>query len=759
MKLLPTKIDSKHLLWGFSALLSATLCFFSSDVLAQSLKKHDDMTPRHPVPAAESVILMPNRIAVPPMYRGQVQLKNHEVSVSVSHHVATTTVTQSFYNECHRGLEAQYLFPLPENAQVTNMTLTVNGKTLEPKLLGKDEARTEYLTILHQMIDPGLLEYMDNKTIKLSVGPFFPKETKTIKITYQQPLKTDGGLTKYQYYWGNTSGNTASIAEKASLNLNLETEASLKTIYSPSHTVKTERVGANKATVSLSLDAAQRTNSNAFVLYFNESQDKVALGQLAYEPKGKEDGYFLLTLRSPLSAEKQSVISKNIVLILDNSGSMAGDKLKQAKEALVYILKHLNPADRFNVVVFNSDVRHFKKELQTASPETIKEAVQYVEAIHDEASTNIEEALKEGFGQIPNDPERPDYVVFLTDGEPTVGVTDTPGLIKIANEANKHHAKVFPFGVGYDVRTPLLNQLASDHHGSPTYVEPNENLELVLSQFYNKMTSPVLTDVSVQFDGDITVDRMYPKHLDDLFIGSEMVVLGRYHGKNPKGTVVLKGQSAGKPVSYSYPFDWTQAGNSHSFMPKLWAGRRIGGLLTEIADHGENNELKNEIIALSKQYAIITPYTSYLAVEKDADGRRDRALAPGAAPMSSMADMTAQTGVGNVKAYKAMNKIQQQANVQEMEEAQTGSIQRKQVQTVQNKTFVQNEAGVWVDTAYEMTQAQNPNLKPQQIAFGSDEYVQLLKDHPDWLPYLALGQEVLIVSDQNEAIQIVLPKS
>ncbi len=726
-------------------------------------------------PVGMPVTLLPDRIILPPQLSSGVVMTAYDVDTRIKDNVATTTVTQTYKNTSGQTLEARYLFPLPTDANFSSLTLTVNGKTLEGKILEKEEARNTYQEIVRKLIDPGLLEYLDDKTVQLSIAPFFAGESKEVRLSYTQVLKQDGGLYKYTYYLGNQMPGTINRPAPAdfrcirwpchpappqpdpssspglNLAIELKTTQTLKTIYSPSHDPKINRTDAHHAMAKLNIPPKAALTEKNFVLYFSQDNSAMTLNSLNYKKAG-EDGYFLMTVRPP-EAVKTEILPKDVVLVLDTSGSMGGDKIRQAKEALKAIINRLRPEDRFSLLQFNTDVSVFKNELTPASPANRQAALDYVENLEASGSTNIEMALKDGFAQLKNhDPKRPAYMIFLTDGEPTVGVTDTDGLVKIGKEANRYEGRLFNFGVGYNLNAVLLDKLSEGNHGSATYVEPNENLELAMTGFYKKIESPVLTDAELSFEG-VQVSKLYPAKLGDLFAGSEVVLLGRYKG-GPQGTAKLTGKMGGSTHTYVFPLRWSDS-TSHGYLPRLWAGRRIAYLLDSIRQNGENAELKNEVIALSKQYGIITPYTSFLAQEPE---RQDRPgmggggnPPPAVMPMASQAAMDASSGQRAVQFSKQLDALKTQASAQAMNEAQD-NLATTTVQTVNGKTFVLSK-NIWTDTAYDAkTQG-----KPQTVAFGTDAYFKLLTDQPELAPYFSLGEQVIVVLN-GKAYQ-VLPAS
>lgn len=744
------------------------------------------------IPTSDEIYLMPWRIIAPRSATPVIELKKYKVDVSVKDNIATTSIDQTFVNRSNRTLEAKYLYPLPEDANFSTFTLTINGKAIEGQIMEKDKARQTYTEIVRKLIDPGLLEYLDSRTVQASVAPIMPGEEKVIHLSYTQLLKQDGGLYRYQYPLGGKE-NANMVPQDTGLSIKLQTTQPLKTLYSPSHTPKIDRDGDKGGSVSLNLNDPAVLAQKAFVLYYSQDNQTISLNSLAYKKSGDDDGYFLMTLRSPLSVAKKDILAKDIILVLDTSGSMSGQKIVQAKDALKYIVNHLQPTDRFNIVQFNTDVSTLKAEPVPATAENVKAALAYVDELQASGSTNIEDAIKTGFSQLKGGSTRPGYMIFLTDGEPTVGITDTEGLMKVAEKANTRNTRIFTFGVGYDVKTILLSKLAGTYHGSATFVEPEENLELALTSFYNKIVSPVLTDVQVDFS-NLEVSRIYPAEVGDLFAGSEVILLGRFkHGGD--GKIVLSGKSGKDTQTFSYPVKWEGGDNTqHAYLPRLWAGRRIGALLDNIRQNGENAENKEEVISLSKKYGIITPYTSFLAMEPqyakekdmlDGHSRNSHQIsAPGSAPApmapkmssrnlggisgGSSADTTMSSPLGisddlkndsgrsAVRTQKALGKIQQQANAQALEEAQSASGaggSGLMIQTLGEKTFMLKE-GVWTDTTYDEAK----NGKPQQVTFGTDAYFKLLGEKPELVKYFSLGQQVLVVID-GKAYQVVSPQT
>ncbi|MDR2725818.1 MAG: VWA domain-containing protein, partial [Candidatus Adiutrix sp.] len=317
-------------------------------------------------------------------------------------------------------------------------------------------------------------------------------------------------------------------------------------------------------------------------------------------------------------------------------------KFTQARAALRFILERLEPRDNFNLVDYNSQVFTWKPELMDMSPENRRSALAYVDNLRSGGGTNIEEALTTAFKMI-GDPDQPNYIIFLTDGQPTVGEQNEMRLAELARKANPQSAvRLFSFGVGYDVNARLLDRLSGQAGGSTVFVSPDEDLEIKVSSFFSRLTSPVL--VRPKLASRRPVNRVLPDRLPDLFAGQQMAAVGRYPAGGPN-TFTLTGLSGDKTEKFQYQASLaTGPVPDGPFIASLWAQRRIGEIIDQLdlADGRPNKELVDELVKLSKKYGILTPYTSFLALENQ-NITRNESLAPLAAENLSIMGMT--TGV------------------------------------------------------------------------------------------------------------------
>lgn len=551
-----------------------------------------------------------------PSYR----VKELSVQANVRGQVAEVQVSQAFVNTGPATMEVQFCFPLPYDGAVSELTLLVDGQEFPARLLPADEARALYESIVRKNRDPALLEWIGSGMFRTSVFPVPPGQERKVSLKYTQLLRQSQQLTDFLFPLS-TARYTSQPVESVQFRVAIEAPADLKSVYSPTHAVEVERPDARHAVVKYS--ASQVVPDSDFRLFYDVAEGPVGASVLSYRPAADQEGYFLLLASPQVRRIDQQPAAKNIVFVLDRSGSMEGQKIEQARSALTYVLNNLREGDRFNIVAYDSDVESFRPELQAFAPETRAAAVGFVNGIYAGGGTNIAAALQAGLSQFLG-AEGPCYLMFLTDGLPTVGETNESKLVAASKQANPGRVRVISFGVGYDVNSRLLDRLSREHFGQSEYVRPEENLEVHVRRLYQKISSPVLTEVTVDIAFDSppdaeqgpAVSRMYPAAVYDLFAGEQLVLVGRYRAAGA-AKITIAGTLGGERQSCDFPAQFAAATQdaSLSFVEKLWAMRRIGEIIDELDLHGKNDELVRELVALSTKHGIITPYTSFLADE------------------------------------------------------------------------------------------------------------------------------------------------
>lgn len=541
-----------------------------------------------------------------------LEVRFHRVEANVRDQVASTTVDQEFYNPNDRQFEGTYVFPVPAGTHLDKFSMEVNGQQVAAELLSADKARQIYEDIVRRHRDPALLEYVGRDLFKVRIFPIEPHSAKRIRLAYSQLLKSDAGLISYLYPL-NTEKFSARPIPTISLKLELESGRPLKAIYSPSHKVEVRRHGDNRATVGF--EANDVKPDTDFQLFFATERGDLGLN-LMTSRTGPDDGYFLLLAAPAFEVKERKVVAKDIALVLDTSGSMTGKKLEQAKKALLFCLDNLNAADRFELVRFATDSEMAFGSLVEATETNRDRARRFVQELKPLGGTALRDALVSALKTRPATSDRPYFIIFLTDGLPTVGETDNDRIVAAVREASGAGTRVFCFGIGSDVNTHLLDRVTETTRAVSAYVLPDEDLEVKVSSFFTKIKEPVLANVRLAFPEAVTVSKLYPSPMPDLFKGEQVVLAGRYRGHGA-GKLVLEGTVNGTTHQSSFDVHFPLSTPAQEFIPRLWATRRIGYLLDEIRLRGESAELRDEVTELARRYGIVTPYTAYLIHEDE----------------------------------------------------------------------------------------------------------------------------------------------
>ena len=694
--------------------------------------------------------------------RNPLETRSHTAEITIKGAVAQVAVNAVFYNPNPYVMEGTYFFPLEANASVDSFEMDINGKMVKGELLDADKARGIYEGIVRQMKDPGLLEFVGTKMLKCRVYPMNPNSETKVKLNYSLALKAEGGLYEFTYPFRSAKPEAGSIGSVA-LRVKVEQPDGIKTVYCPTHQVDVKRTSDKEAT--LGFEGSKIDPERDFKLYFSTSKKDVGVSVIAHKPAA-EDGYFLLSVTPSVEEKASEAQPKSIIFVLDTSGSMAGEKIDQAKGALRYCVNSLKAEDMFGLITFATEPSSFRDTLLAASKENVKAAQEFIDKIEARGGTAIHDALALALKTIKGAKGLP-MIVFLTDGLPTIGETNTETILKAIGGANAEKARLFVFGVGYDVNTELLDRLAGDNRATSDYVTPKENIEVKVSSFYQKVANPVLSDLKLDIPGLKTLD-VYPKTLPDLFRGSQLMLLGRYQGGGAKA-IKLSGTVGGKPQEFVYETTFAETADN-GFLPRLWAVRKVSYLLDEIRLRGKNKELEDEIVKLGKQYGIVTPYTSFLVVEdgarpqlaqrlrEDRDGwanapregrgaversldlRKEQSGAAPAAPAPGKAGGGHRLG---------LNYGDDKAKDMELDKAAAATIV-----SIGDKTFYRKADGFLHDSLYDEA---THKAKLIEVKPFSDEYFALLKKHSSIGIYLAKNEPIIIVIE-GQAYKITKEK-
>ncbi|MFL6374315.1 MAG: VIT and vWA domain-containing protein [Pyrinomonadaceae bacterium] len=695
-------------------------------------------------------------------------VKSINIDVKINAQVATTHVEQVFRNDTPYTLEGTYFFPIPETASIIEFAIWENGKKLVGEVRSREEARRIYDEIVRRQRDPGLLEYAGKNLFQASIFPIPPNSDKKLELTYSEVLKADSGTVAYKYplgtgrnlwqspgphpIWEDTTGTGDPMPRRGtqqfgtvSGSIQISGQQAITNIYSPTHTIDVKRKGETGASVSFE----SKNNDSDFQLFYGVSNKDFGVSLITFREPGK-DGYFLLMLSPKDDVAERELVQKDIIFVLDTSGSMADEgKIDKAKKALLFGIKTLHEGDRFNVINFAGEEHLMERGLINADAAGKRRGEEFVNRLQPSGGTNINDALLSSIKAFsdnrPDRNGRPKMLVFMTDGLPTVGETNTERIIANLQKEKGIDIRIFPFGFGYDVNTTLLDRLGSENNGISDYVQPKEDLEIKVSNFFQRVSSPVLSNLDLDF-GPVLTEYMYPRKITDLFRGMQLTIIGRYKNSNDLRNITLKltGKVANETRTFNYAgLDFPSRTDENDFLPRLWASRRVGWLLESIRTNGETKETRDEVVELGTRYGLVTPYTSYLATDGSmANVRRDQ---PMAADMASTGTrkVAEQSGSGAVALSMQQNRMQQNATLDGADKDEKERIvlrNSRQNQFVANKNFV-NTDGVWIDSDY----TADTRLPVVELKFMSDEYFRLASSDPELAQYLSLGDQVTVV--------------
>jgi Ca-activated chloride channel family protein len=610
--------------------------------------------------------------------------------------------------------EGRIVFPVPAGSSVTDLVLSGGPETLEGRLLDADDATLIYEDIVRRLIDPALLRSLEGDLYEVRAFPVPPGEERAVSFTVTTPLLAEGQEAVVSVPWSRMSPRPA--AGRVSVDVDVPWE--VRSALAPGFELDEERIAEGALELGWE-STASWTPDTDFRLHLSGGEGLVDTRLLAHREAG-EDGYFSLLFAPIVDADES--VARDIVLVIDRSGSMEGEKMQQAIDAAEYVLAHLGADDRFAVVDFSRSIRTFDDELRPASD--AQAGIDYVRDIDSGGNTNISGALEEGMGFLEG--KRPGTVIFLTDGLPTVGIDSPDGILEVAERAAPERTQLFAFGVGYDVDTILLDGLAQAFVGSSHYVAPEQHIDTEVAKLFEQVSTPVLSDVVISIDGVETWD-LAPAEVPGIFAGNQALLTGRYSGAG-EATVTVTGDAASGRETFVYEVDFPERANEDPAIAQLWAQRRVADLLTELRIEGPRDSLIEEIVDVATQFGIVTPYTAYLAEEPELALRDEEAMDLFSEQSAALAEAPA-AGQAAVERAKAVDDLR-------AGNAISAAPGGEAVQTLGTHAFYQVD-GAWTREDYET------GTEAPEVEVGSPAFLALIGESPEIAEAAALGERVI----------------
>lgn len=541
-----------------------------------------------------------------------VEVTQVEARIDIADQVATTTLDIALRNPTPRPQESELLVPVPSGAVLKSFAFEGGSSEGTAKLLPREEARRIYDSIVAQTRDPALLEFVGHSVVKSSVFPVPANGTQKVRVTYEQLLEADGA--RLDYVLPRSEAVEYTVPWK--LSMRVKSTSRVASVYSPSHEISTKQPDANTASIS-----CETKDPGAFrVSLLREAKDEMTASLLAYPDPKIGGGYFLVMIAPPKPRADAKPILREVTLVIDRSGSMAGPKLDQVKAAALQVIEGLNDGEGFNLIVYNEAVEMFAAQPVVKNATTTQQARDYISALRVSGGTNIHDSVVEALRQKPLEGMLP-LVLFLTDGLPTIGQTSEKAIREAVAKGNPHQRRVFTFGVGVDVNTPLLSRIARETRASAEFVLPKEDVEVKVGRVFERLRGPLLTRPELHVvDDPNRVSDLIPSPLPDVFTGEQILLSGTYRG-DALLHFQLHGDAADGRRKFDFTFNLDKASTANAFVARLWASSKIAVLSEAIRDLGADGatanttELVNEIVRLSTQFGILTEYTAFLAEE------------------------------------------------------------------------------------------------------------------------------------------------
>lgn len=547
---------------------------------------------------------------------GLLEIKEHDVAVTINDGIAVTKVTEVFHNTESRQVEALYTFPVPKGASVANFSMWINGKEMVGEVLEKKKAREIYESYKQTRKDPGLLEQVDYKTFELRIFPIAPNADQKVQITYYQELDFDHDWATYVYPLATSTRRNADarVTGRFALSLEAKSPVAISEMESPSHPDQFVIARHAPSLYQASLEARTGSLAKDVVIAYHLSRAQSGL-DLVTSKNRNEDGYFCLTITAGEDLA-QADAGMDYLFVLDVSGSMADDgKLLLSKDAVGAFINELEPADRFEVMTFNVQPYLAFKELRAAEGQAKQAAIAFLSSQQARGGTVLAPAMNTAYKYAAAD--RPLNVIILSDG-----LTEQQERQTLLNLVKQRpgNARVFCIGVGNEVNKPLLEQMAQDSGGLASFISHGDNFTRQAKGFRRKLLRPAATALQLDFGG-VAVSEIEPKVLPNLYHGSPVRVYGRYAGGG-EATVRLRGSVNGVEFKQAAQLAFPKEDLANPEIDRMWAWHKIDGLLKEADRTGSRTRVIPEVILLGEGYSIVTEYTSFLVLENDAEYQR-----------------------------------------------------------------------------------------------------------------------------------------
>ena len=664
-----------------------------------------------------------------------VEVRAIDATVRIEDQIARTTLTITFFNPAGQQQEGQVLLPVPMGAVLKSFAMEGASREFKARVLPKDEARRIYDRIVAQSKDPAILEFAGHGAVDSSVFPIPGRSECKLRFTYEELVPADMDRLDYVLL----RSESPDYRVKWNIDVKWALKGGIATAYSPSHEISPARIAKG-----FRAKLGGRIAPGPFRLSVLRRKKKGAVASFLTHPEeGRDGGHFLLLIVPPERDESAPALKREVTVVIDRSGSMAGEKMDQARAAAVQVVEGLEEGEFFNLIIYNEAVEPFAEKPVIVNRDNLMRARKFIEAIRVSGGTNIHGALQEAIAQPVSKGIVP-IVLFLTDGLPTIGETSEKRIREKVRDSNRNRRRIFTFGVGVDVNTPLLSRLADDSRATATYVLPKEKVEVKVASVFRRLSGPVLSVPRLKVvtrNGEPVphrIDDLVPHQLPDFFSSDQIIVTGRYRGSEPL-EFRLTGDDGERRRKFTFAFRPGEKRNP--FVPRLWAMRKIAVLTEALRDLGADSalngltgdnvdrndprvkELVNEIVRLSTEHGILSEYTAFLALEGEVFRPEERRAALAAGNFDQRA---LKTRSGKLSVNQDLNlwNQKQRGTLNPSNEYVNGELEVERVANVAQFSDMAffKRGNEWVDASLTLAEKGGAALPIREITVDSAEF-------------------------------------
>jgi Ca-activated chloride channel homolog len=655
----------------------------------------------------------------PPSFRAEtfavarLQVLLSRTLVTVSDSVVRYRIDQTFFNDNEFLLEGLFILPFEKGHEPADLAVRVNGVAVHFEVVRPDQFFPTLRQLTTNMRDPSLLGLAGKTVLLVRPMSFGIKEQKSFRVEFTVPNRTEDNLLRVSVPLDGERFSLGPVGV-CDINVRFNGSRSVRTVFSCTHHLCVVREAPHRCLAYAKHEKTPVRHDFSMLAAFSGKDLDFRL--LPHKLSG-EKGAFAAFIEPPLSPQQAEEPDKDVVFILDTSGSMSKDNLDVAKRTVVFGLEKLRPGDRFNVLLMKTHPERLGRQLLPATRENVLEAVGFVNSASAEGGTDLYNSFMNALEQFKSR-KRPCMIVFAGHGRGTVGITEPETILDDVKRRNKVRARIFTLAVGERADMAVLNKLAATNGGSCLHFSQRDSFPVTVNRLFARVTPPLVSELSMDFQ-DITTEALFPDPLPDLFGSEGVVVLGRYDEKQDTVSKVrLKGRIKGRMKTVTRTITFPEEDPVRSFISALWAMRRIGRLLEKEWFKGPEAESRRQIQALANEYGFRTPFPSRpsSSVSQPAMGGRDAA--------------------GLFWLFKTSHVI--------------ADVESDQFRRIGERVFHRDKRA-WVDNGY------RTSLPKNTVEFLSEEYFSLLHDKPVLGSSFALGPDVIVV--QDKAAIVVAPKN